>query len=218
MAVLVVAFVGASALSWGCAVTEPRKRPRPVVTTGEGSPITNEQYCTELTQAYCGRCGSGDSSCFSNGFGHCMGGATPADAAHLTLGPTRACAAAIGQGDCGVLQAGYYPAVCDIPGPAPEPTVSTSQPSTSTVALSAICPGMMQEMCNRCQPTHMTECVPNSLAWCYQKRSPETSSGWTQDRAKSCERAYKKLSCDAIATGYVPVECNGLRKAEQVHP
>jgi len=170
--------------------------------------VNLETMCKTIADSYSKHCGGKSSKTYL----WCLGNQPPATTAALNWGQTQACGADISQADCAVLDAGVLPASCGQVSPAAQqqPTAAP-QKDPGGVTVGKACGPLMEQHCNKCDPSNMKSCVDESLSWCYNGRDAKAGTGMTPDQYATCSKAYKGLRCDAAGTGYVPMDCPGLR-------
>ena len=170
--------------------------------------VNVETACKAIADAYSKHCKGKSSSTYL----WCVGTQSPAAPAALNNGQTQACSADIGQADCDVLAAGVLPASCAQMTPALEQASNNQgQKDPGGISVGKACGPLMEQHCNKCDPSDMKACVDQSLAWCFNGRDGNYGTGMTSDQYSVCSKAYRQLRCDAANTGYVPMDCPGLR-------
>ncbi len=189
----------------GAAPTEAQAEAQPAQ-TDPAAAMTLDNVCESITNAYSARCNITPEMDQGRTYAWCIGGGQPADNSVLNYGQTAQCMADIGVSDCNVMQQGSLPPTC---GQQAAPSGEAADPGGVTVAQA--CDRLMEEHCNKCVPQDMAACVQNSLVWCYHDRDANRGTGMSSQQYKRCKQTYLKLACDAAESGYVPMDCPGLR-------
>ncbi len=169
--------------------------------------VNVEKMCQTIANAYSQHCGGKPAKTFL----WCLGNQSPATTASLNWGQTQACGTDVSSADCAVLGAGVLPASCGQISPATETTSTQPQKDPGGVSVGRACGPLMEQHCNKCNPSDMKACVDQSLSWCENGRDPNLGTGMSATQYSTCTSAYRQLRCDAANTGYVPMDCPGLR-------
>lgn len=171
--------------------------------------VNIENLCTNISQAHAARCNTEPSATYL----WCLGSSAPATISAVTWGETQRCHADIGSADCNVIASGVLPASC-AQGTAPA-EVQAAQPVNTDpggVTVAKACDSMMEKYCSRCgDGATMPQCVQEWRTWCHNGRDGNQGTGMNKKQFGQCSKTYQGLKCTAIGTGYVPIDCPGLR-------
>ncbi len=171
--------------------------------------VNIETVCQAIAESHSKHCGGKAAKVYL----WCLGSQAPSATASINWGQTQKCSADVAKADCAVLAAGVLPAACGQTAPAAQETSSqpTQQKDPGGISVAKACGPLMEQHCNKCDSGNMKSCVDQSLAWCYNGRPGTMGTGMTADQFATCSSAYRALRCDAAGTGYVPMDCPGLR-------
>jgi hypothetical protein len=168
-------------------------------------PVNMETLCQSIANAHAARCNTQSASTYL----WCLGTSAPATVSAVSWGETQQCAADIGAADCDVIASGVLPASC-AQGQASD--VQPVKTDLGGVSVAKACDVMMEQHCSKCgDAASMQACVDESRTWCYNGRDGGQGTGMSKKQQAQCAKAYKGLKCSAAVTGYVPIECPGLR-------
>jgi len=170
--------------------------------------VNIETVCKAISESHTKHCGGKVAKTYL----WCLGNQAPSATASINWGQTQQCSADVQTSDCAVLAAGVLPASCGQSAPSvQEASSAPPQKDPGGITVEKACGPLMEQHCNKCDPGNMKSCVEQSLSWCYNGRAGSVGTGMLQDQYAVCSRAYRGLRCDAAGTGYVPMDCPGLR-------